>query len=130
MLYGYAGDLESWEDLRCKWDGDEASFIEVWGEKPDPGDYMPDWTDDQATHYQMYENVSEGTPISPVMDSPESLARWLAENGASAGPFATAGYHAWLKTILAGSAPSMVIGDGFMMSGVEWVGTRDVRDAE
>jgi hypothetical protein len=26
------------------------------------------WTDEEATHYQFYENVTEGTPCSPVLD--------------------------------------------------------------
>lgn len=43
-------------------------------------DVMPQWPEAERTHYQMYESVTEGTPISPVMESPEALARWLAEN--------------------------------------------------
>ena len=39
---------------------------------------------EERTHYQMYETCTEGTPISPVMETPENLARWLADNGASA----------------------------------------------
>jgi len=34
-------------------------------------DYMPDWPKDKCTHYQMYETCSEGTPISPVMETPD-----------------------------------------------------------
>jgi hypothetical protein len=35
-------------------------------------------------HIQMYENVSAGTLISPVMDSPEASAQWLSDNKAPA----------------------------------------------
>jgi hypothetical protein len=35
-------------------------------------------------HIQMYENVSAGTLISPVMDSPEASAKWLSDNNAPA----------------------------------------------
>ena len=36
---------------------------------PLDADDMPQWTETEATHFQMYENVTEGTPISPVMDT-------------------------------------------------------------
>lgn len=49
----------------------------------DTGD-MPQWKPGEANCFQMYENVTEGTPISPVMDSPEALAQWLADNKAPA----------------------------------------------
>lgn len=65
-------------------------------------DIMPDWPETERTHWQMYESVTEGTPISPVMESPEALARWLADNKASAGPYATASYQQWLAMIDAG----------------------------
>ena len=54
----------------------QAKTYEDWdGECPDPADYMPDWSPAIRTHYQMYEVVSEGTPISPVMDSMEALTK-------------------------------------------------------
>ncbi len=62
-------------------------------------DFMPDWPVEKCTHYQMYENTTEGTPISPVMSSPEELARWLADNNASAFGGMTASYEGWLATI-------------------------------
>jgi hypothetical protein len=33
------------------------------------------------TAYQLYENVSEGTPVSPVFASLEALWQWLVEQG-------------------------------------------------
>ena len=35
----------------------------------------------QCTCYQLYENVSEGTPVSPVFDSDAALFSWLRERG-------------------------------------------------
>jgi hypothetical protein len=58
--------------------------------------------------WQMWETVSEGSPISPVCDSPESLAKWLADNGASAGGARKATYEQWLGMIGEGWAPSML----------------------
>ncbi len=76
---------------------------------PDYDDYMPDWRDEERTHYQMYEDTSEGTPISPVLESPEVLARWLVDNEASAFAGQTASYESWLRVANGGFAPSMII---------------------
>lgn len=40
--------------------------------------YRPRWRERTRTHYQLYETVSEGTPISPVCSSIEQLADWCA----------------------------------------------------
>ena len=87
-------------------------------------DVMPQWPESERTHYQMYESVTEGTPISPVMESPEALARWLADNKVSAGPYATATYDQWLAMIKAGSSIGSFVmnrATGETMSGVEAV---------
>ena len=59
-------------------------FIEFAGPPPQQKDYMPLWLNAAADHYMMYENTSEGTPISPAMPTAEDLADWLFNNGASA----------------------------------------------
>lgn len=33
------------------------------------------------TSYQVYENVSEGSPISPVFDTVDELNEWLKQEG-------------------------------------------------
>jgi len=60
--------------------------------------------------WQMWETTSEGSPISPVFETPEGLATWLAKSKASTfGPM-TADYDTWLKMIVgSGWAPSMVL---------------------
>ena len=80
---------------------------------------MPEWTEEEATHYQMYESTSEGTPISPVMSSPQLLAKWLADNRASAFAGMTADYDHWLKVAEGRSALSAVILNGRLESGVQ-----------
>ena len=66
--------------------------------------------------------VSEGTPISPVLESPEALARWLADNNASAFGYQTATYEQWLATCLSGSAPSAIFSARTgLVSGVEYM---------
>ena len=138
LLDGFNEDLRKWDEGNAKWqeglrddwgggwkplDGSEGcDTYKAWaGSRPDPADYMPDWPQDGRTHFQMYEDTSEGTPISPVMESAEKLARWLADTGASALGDMTATYEQWLATIKAGSAPSAFIdlNAGRMGSGVE-----------
>jgi len=93
--------------------------IDYYGCAPNKNDYMPEWKEEEKTHYQMYETCSEGTPISPVMPTPESLARWLADNEASAFGSMTATYEEWLAMCKAGWAMSAVIENGVFKSGVE-----------
>lgn len=75
-----------------------------YGKRPDAAEYMPYWTDAEATHWQMYEDTTEGTPISPVFATPEELARWLADTDASAFAGQSASYEAWLATIRRGGS--------------------------
>jgi len=67
--------------------------------------------------YQMWETVSEGSPISPAFETPEELARWLAENDTSV---SRSSYETWLKFINGpGWAMTMMSIGGELMSGVE-----------
>ena len=84
-------------------------YIEWAGERPVKEDHMPEWDESEKTHIQMYETCTEGTPISPVMDTPEKLARWLADNNASAFGSMTASYDEWLRTCRSGFAPSAIL---------------------
>lgn len=87
--------------------------------RPNPDDYMPEWPADQLTHLMMYEDTSEGTPISPAFATPEELAQWLADNKASSFGSSTATYEQWLRVCQGGWAPSMVLDEGGLRSGVE-----------
>jgi len=103
---------------------EEFAHHEFWewhGDPPDRDSYRPTWSPDEQTHYQMYETVSEGTPVSPVLDSPEALARWLADTGADAGA-GTATYAQWLRVCRGGYAPTFVLHDGRIESGVAALG--------
>jgi hypothetical protein len=90
-------------------------------ERPNPDDYMPDFPEGTATGWCMYETTSEGTPISPVLETPEALAHWLADTGASAFGGMTATYEQWLRTVQAGWAPSAVMVGNVLAPGVEFV---------
>lgn len=70
--------------------------------------------------YQLWETVSEGSPLSPALATPEELALWLTEHETSAcGPI-TLSYDQWLAFIQGpGWAPSMVLDGQKFISGVE-----------
>ena len=98
----YPSDSREWQEVAEAKGVYEARRLQ--GRQPDISDYMPQWPADAATHYQMYENVSEGTPISPVLETPEALSKWLAENDEDG-----ATHEQWMKTIERGWAPSLTI---------------------
>jgi len=70
----------------------------------------------------MYETTSEGTPISPAFATPEELAQWLADNGASSFGSSTASYESWLRVAKGGWAPSAIMDQNGLRSGVEALG--------
>lgn len=66
--------------------------------------------------YQIWETVSEGSPISPVFATPEELANYMA--GQPAGSDEGKSFEVWLAFIRGpGWAPSAVIGPGGMRTG-------------
>lgn len=97
---GGAGTL--WESLEAE------QAAEAWiSSEPPAGD-----------GYQIWETVSEGSPISPVFATPEELARhmagkqWGADKGSS--------YETWLRFINGpGWAPSMVADANGVRSGAD-----------
>lgn len=118
-LYRSYGDGEKWQPIEPEDRG--LRYTEYAGERPSPDDYMPDWPEAERTHLMMYEDTSEGTPKSPAFLTPEELARWLADNGASSFGHDTATYEQWLFVCRGGWAPSAVMADGVMMSGVKFM---------
>jgi hypothetical protein len=92
-----------------KWDGPRARAEE----------YMPQWSSSEATHLMMYETCSEGTPVSPAFATPEELARFLADAGASAFGGMTASYESWLSACKRGWSPSAFMDSSGMHPGVE-----------
>jgi hypothetical protein len=102
-----AGLLEDYEKYP---DDFNAAPTEAW--------VMPNWTEDEATMFVMYEDTTEGAPISPAFATPEELARWLADNQASSFGNMTATYSQWLRVCNGGYAPGMVMVGGTLTSGV------------
>lgn len=91
----------AWKPIEPEFAG--QTYAEVYGERPDPAHYMPNWPQAERTHWQMYETVSD-TPISKVHETPEAVARELAQTGVWGGY----DYQTWLSMIRAGWAPTMM----------------------
>lgn len=105
---GAVWESRAWRHLAKKWRRTEPPKGEGW---------------------QMWETTSEGSPISPVCESPEALARWLVDNNGSAFGSQGASYEEWLAMIQGtGWAPSAVAMDGELLSGVAAVGKVDSPD--
>ena len=71
----YVGDVDvaAWEaEYERSFDEDAKS---VYRERS--------WTEEEATAYQVYENVTEGTPISPVFETKGEMREWLLSRGHS-----------------------------------------------
>ncbi|MFC4313028.1 hypothetical protein ACFPN2_28350 [Steroidobacter flavus] len=126
----YLGHVRRWEEEAAKWQeglehdlgSDEwrpipeelraLTYAEYVGERPDPQNYMPRWSETECLGYQMYEEVTDGTPLSPVCRSPEELARWLVDHGANAFAGTTANYDEWLYVARGGRAGSAAVSSG------------------
>lgn len=80
-----------WKNEFSKWEAGERpdyadsedGLLEFWewdGGPPDRKYYRP-WTDADATWFQLWETVSEGTPVSPPFATKAELDAYLAEHG-------------------------------------------------
>ena len=56
-------------------------YIEWGGNPPQPEYYRPNWKPEEMTWYQVFENVSEGTPVTPPFATREELVEYLVEYG-------------------------------------------------
>lgn len=112
-------EWKAWERGERPEDAISETYWEYAGGPPDPEYYMPEWPEHERTHLMMYEDTTEGTPISPAFETPEELARWLVDNNASAFGGMTGTYEGWLRIARGGFAPSAVISNGVMQSGVD-----------
>lgn len=64
-------------------DSDLAEGLEYWdydGALPDPAYYRPKF-ETEPTWYQVYETVSEGTPVTPPFSTKEELIEYLVQHG-------------------------------------------------
>lgn len=140
----YIEALTRWVDGWMAWDrgefpdyaSEECKATPYWdyeGGPPQPEIYRPNWADGEATWYQVYETVSEGTPVTPPFETKQELIDYLVENGdfwdqkrrkegcsgIPCAPWPRKQAEAFVNG--PGWAPSMVVSDGKVMSGVEFV---------
>lgn len=78
-LGGYQVMFEmSYEEALAEYKKDPELYDYV---EPDPKYYNTFYDPKNATCYQIYETVSEGTPVSPAFETKEKLALYLSKNG-------------------------------------------------
>lgn len=56
-------------------------YAEWHGDAPEHKYYRPNWKPEEMTWYQVYETVSEGTPITPPFATQEELIEYLVASG-------------------------------------------------
>jgi hypothetical protein len=88
----------------------------------DLDDYMPEIPEGTPYGWQLYQTVSEGSPVSPVFATKELLAGWLSSPAAGRDQVAP---DVAARFVAEGWAPSFYSSPetGFV-SGVEWVGSQ------
>lgn len=128
----WLADLAKWEA------GERPSYFDAakhpadlkhWeydGGPPDREYYRP-WSDDEAIWFQVWETVSEGTPVSPPFATREELIDYLAANGdfwdqkRGDGPWSRESAE---RFVAMGWAPSMMMVQS--AAGSEIVASRDI----
>ena len=80
----YVKEFLEWQDdtseiAKHKDDGCKY-YWEFAGYPPDEDNYRPEF-ESEPTCYQVYQTVSEGTPVSPVFETKDELKVWLVNNG-------------------------------------------------
>lgn len=73
--------LDQWRDRVHKNYSDDCDYWEYYGNPPERESYRPSWNDEEKTWYQVYETVSEGTPVSPPFATKEELIDYLVAHG-------------------------------------------------
>ena len=69
------------ESLSSKYAEGLRYYAEYAGNPPSVEHYRPDWKPEEMTWFQVYETVSEGTPVTPPFATREELVEYLVENG-------------------------------------------------
>lgn len=130
--------LKKWEDGedpdREKYKANDEETLDYWewGGNPPDRNYYRKYQDKDATWYQVYETVSEGTPVTPPFETEDDLVDYLIANGdfwdqsrwkdgdrlmqPNPPGYTRAQAEAFVKR--AGFVPSMVISNGQLTAGI------------
>lgn len=80
----WKAEFAKWESgERPDYCSDESKGLEYWewnGGPPDRAYYRP-WKDEEAVWFQVWETVSEGTPVTPPFATEAELVEYLATHG-------------------------------------------------
>ena len=102
--------------VECNVCDGKGHYIEPYYEK-----LREEWTPSDPPSgeaYQLWETVSEGSPVTPIFATPEELAEWLIENDNTATEGTT--FEQWVKFIRGpGWAPSLVMDEYGVRPGVQ-----------
>jgi hypothetical protein len=83
---------QEWKDEFAAWErgerpsygGESSRTLEFWeynGPPPDDRAYYRPWKDEEATWFQVWQTVSEGSPVSPPFATMDELIQHLADHG-------------------------------------------------
>lgn len=120
-LYDESYDLaaQTWikEFKKFKPSAKTAKYFWDWsGMPPKQEYYRPEWKKGTATWFQVYETVSEGTPVTPPFETQDELIAYLSTKGdfwdhrRGDGPWTRANAEAFVKED--GWVPSMMMAPG------------------
>lgn len=89
----FEGEARAWKEEFAKWEsGERPSYYVKKDGEPEPEfweydrnppnrEYYRPWSDDEAAWFQVWETVSEGTPVTPPFATKEELIEYLVANG-------------------------------------------------
>lgn len=87
----FAQAAAEWKAAFAKWEsgerpsycGEDTKNLEYWEWESNPPDraYYRPWEDSEATWFQVWETVSEGSPVTPAFASKEELVEYLVQRG-------------------------------------------------
>ncbi len=99
--------------------GKDYQYYAQWnGNAPDVEYYRPKWNE-EPTWLQLYETVSEGTPVSPAFATQEELIEYLATHGDDWGHGTPYSKDAAERMVRGGWAPSLIMMGRQIYSGAE-----------
>jgi len=122
----YESACQEWAKEFLEWEAgthpdrkdSSCEYYWEWAGWPPSEEYYRPKFESEPTYYQIYETVSEGTPVSPVFESLEEMRLWLLKEG-----FSEKASAAFVEL---GHAPSMIFVPGKGVSGIgihslDWV---------
>lgn len=124
LMQGYAAAKAEFEKMQSE-EGLQAA-LDYFGNAPDANDYVPDWPESEATWFQVYETVSEGSPVTPPFATREELVEYLVKHGdfwsQQDGKSGFSRKAAEAFVMGDGWVPSMMVENGKITSGIEIAG--------